>query len=421
MKLVDACCTLQLAIAGFLLAILGANLHDPYLLPVRGWALPALLAASGVGLGLLWMLRRHRLLLLIWLAIPLACLGAEASFQLRKQSVLAADSALARDLGQHFIVGYSRLDQVETLASKGLIGGIFVTSPNVSNHLGQDIAQLQQRRREAGLPPLIVATDQEGGIVSHLSPPLTALPALAALTGLAPEQRVLAARQAGQIHGRELAALGVTVNFAPVVDLRPTTPAGHWDFHSMIARRAISEDPAMVVQIAQSYAEGLSASGVRPTLKHFPGLGRVPEDTHHFRASLATDRATLEASDWRPFRQLLPSAGAWLMVGHVTVDAVDPDHPASHSRRLIDGVIRHDWGYQGVIVTDDLTMSAVYQHGYCAAVLGALNAGADLLLISFDGEQYYRAMDCALKGRLDPAMLRLSAAGLAADRSSPSW
>ena len=104
------------------------------------------------------------------------------------------------------------------------------------------------------------------------------------------------------------------------------------------------------------------------------------------------------------------------MIGHVTLTAVDPDRAASHSRLVVDGIIRKKWNYQGVVMTDDLVMGAIYQHNVCTAVVEALNAGVDLLLVAFDGAQFYRIFACAKaassEGKLDPATLRESEARL---------
>jgi beta-N-acetylhexosaminidase len=98
------------------------------------------------------------------------------------------------------------------------------------------------------------------------------------------------------------------------------------------------------------------------------------------------------------------------MIGHVTLTAVDPDRAASHSRLVVDGIIRRKWNYQGIVMTDDLVMGAIYQHNVCTAVTEALNAGVDLLLVAFDGAQFYRIFSCAsealAQGKLDAAMLR---------------
>jgi beta-N-acetylhexosaminidase len=144
-------------------------------------------------------------------------------------------------------------------------------------------------------------------------------------------------------------------------------------------------------------------------------LGGVKTDTHHFAAILDTPLAQLEAADWRPFRQVLAASHAEIMVGHVTLAAVDPDRPASHSKRVINGIVRQKWNYQGIVVTDDLVMGAVYTH-LCTAVVEALNASVDLLLVAYDGSQFYRAFACASdafkRHELDIATLRDSEARL---------
>jgi hypothetical protein len=103
---------------------------------------------------------------------------------------------------------------------------------------------------------------------------------------------------------------------------------------------------------------GLEAAGVGATIKHFPGLGRVRRDTHIVSADLDTPVDELDASDWRPFKDVLAGTSAQLMVGHVSLTAVDPGRPASHSKAVIDGIIRKKWHYQGIIITDDLVMRA---------------------------------------------------------------
>jgi hypothetical protein len=118
-------------------------------------------------------------------------------------------------------------------------------------------------------------------------------------------------------------------------------------------------------------------------VKHFPGLGRVRADTHHFAARLDPPLATLEASDRRPFRDVLANSRAALMVGHVGLTALDPDRPASHAKAVLEGLIRRQWNYQGVIITDDLVMGAIYGGDVCQAVVEALNGGAGRLLVAY--------------------------------------
>jgi len=398
----------------------GINSNDPYMVPLRGMGNIALVVTS-VAIAVALIHRgiwrgpgmAGRLLLLLWCLPPLAMLGAHIAFEIRKRDVLRTETAKAIRLGRHFVVGYNSFAEVAILAEKGLIAGVYVTRHNVAgrtaNELTAEIAALQQRRHAAGLPPLIVVADQEGGIVSHLAPPLTRLPALSTLVALEPERRTEEAERLGRIHGQELGSLGVTTDFAPVLDLKPEARRIRLDFNTLIGQRAISDDPATVSAIALPYIRGLAASGVGAVVKHFPGLGRVSTDTHHFTAELDAPVEELEASDWRPFRDVLAGSRAQLMIGHVKLRALDPDRPASHSRRIVDGLIRKQWHYQGVVMTDDLVMGAIYQHDVCTAVVEGLNAGVDLLLVAYDGAQFYRVFACASaasdQARIDSAVL----------------
>jgi beta-N-acetylhexosaminidase len=407
------------------LIFVGININDPYFVWLRGPGNASLVAASlAVVVALLWYGFWRgvlgRLLVLLWLLPSLSMLCATASFDIRKQRVLHTSISRAHNLGQHFVVGYSSFDEVARLAEKGLIGGVYITRHNVAGRsveaVKSELAALQERRRIAGLPPLIVAADQEGGIVSHLAPPLTALPALATLADLPADIRRQKAEAYGRIHGSELASLGVTQNFAPVLDLRFDSSRHLFDYHTLISQRAIAGDPAVVSEIALAYVRGLEASGIEATIKHFPGLGRLHADTHHFQTKLDAPIDELEAMDWRPFKEVLAGSTAELMMGHVNLAAIDPDRPASHSKRVVDGLIRNKWNYQGVIITDDLVMGAIYGHDVCTAVVEALNAGVDLLLVAYDGAQFYRIFACAseaaARGALDRDMLARSEARL---------
>ena len=408
-----------------LVAFAAANNNDPYLVPLRGGGNIALVIASIAIVAILlrkshWSRLSGKLLVMLWCLPPMLMAVAHLSFELRKHDVLSAEVAEARQLGPHFMVGYSSFPEVARLAEQGLIGGVYVTRHNIRGRsidaLRAEIAALQEKRRAAGLPSLIVAADQEGGIVGHLAPPLTKVPALATLAGLAPDDQQAKAEEFGRIHGLELASLGVNLNLAPVLDLKPPQRRNRLDFHTLIGQRAIATDPVVVSTIASAYVRGLEEQGVGATLKHFPGIGRVRTDTHHFSANLNTPVRELEATDWLPFREVLSQSHSALMVGHVTLSAVDPDRAASHSKRVVDGIIREKWGYQGIVTTDDLVMGAIYQHDVCKAVVEAINAGVDLLLVAYDGAQFYRIFGCALdgsrQGKLDTAMLRASAARL---------
>lgn len=382
------------------------HLKDPHLRFMRAWELGLLLGALAVGIAVAWRFARGRLrpvALGLAFAALLTALGNEAASRRHRAEVDAASGPVAQALGARFIVGYDDAAQLRDRVRKGLIGGIFVTGRNVKGRtaaeLRDEIAGLQALRREAGLPPLVVATDQEGGAVSRLSPLVEPQPALATLldADVSDEELKQRAHAYGARQGRALAALGITLNFSPVVDLRPGRAPGRWDLHTRIDERAISADPAITAQVALAYEQGLESAGIRGTLKHFPGLAGVTEDTHHFAAVLHTPAARLATHDWKPFQEVSKQSDAAIMLGHVILPELDAEHPVSFSRRIVRQVIRGEWGYQGLLVTDDLTMGAAYNRGLCDATVRALGAGVDLLLIAYDHDKYFDAMHCALQ------------------------
>lgn len=328
-------------------------------------------------------------------------LANEVLFQWQKYQVLAGGPVLRR-LGSHFVVGFRDFADLRPLAERGLIGGIYVSRANLRGRtraeIQQEIAELQALRRGAGLPPLFVAADQEGGSVAHLSPLVEAQPPLASLVGRdAPAAQGERARQYGRRQGRALAELGINLNLSPVVDLKPVGGRTWKDRHTLLDRRAIAADPAPVTAIASGYSRGLAESGVQPTVKHFPGLARVRGDTHLVRARLDGPPAAL-ARDWQPFRTVTAESGAAMMLAHVVLPAVDARYPVSTSRAVAHDLLRRQWGYAGLLITDDLNMGAVYADGIGPAATRALDAGVDLILVSYDPDQYYRALYAAARG-----------------------
>lgn len=402
-----------------LICVLAAyHLQNPHLLPVRAWVEPILLlvAVRCLASTLCWRPRQLWLTLSIaavWLtAIVFIVAGASAQYRHRQIILQAADldPELMARLGEHLVVGYDNSQEIRKLAQRGLIGGIFITRRNVAGksyeQLRAELAMLQAARRQAKLPPLIIATDQEGGSVSRLSPPLPLQPALASVLAAdsPPHEIAQRARQYGATQASALAALGINTNFSPVVDLKPTFATNSLDFHTQIAKRAIASDPEIVTQVALAYSQALLRQGVMPTLKHFPGLGSVSADTHHFNAYLNSTLPELQARDWRPFQQILSQTPALLMVGHVTINALDKTQPASVSPAVLSGLIRQQWQFEGVMISDDLSMAPIYNRGLCRSSIASLNAGMDLLLVSYDWRKYYLILDClrhaAQAGRL---------------------
>lgn len=227
---------------------------------------------------------------------------------------------------------------------------------------------------------LIVAVDQEGGVVTRLSPKY-GFPTVASEAeigaGTVDEARTWATSIA-----MTLASVGINLNFAPVVDINvnPDSPAiGALD-------RSFSADPDVVVEMATVEIDAHRLARVRTTLKHFPGIGSSTTNTD-FGVADVTD--TWTRTELEPFRRLIATGDADLvMAGHVVNGQLDPDHPASLSRPTVTGILRGELGWTGPVVTDDLQAAAIdAAFGRDEAIVLALEAGCDLLL--FANQQVY--------------------------------
>lgn len=375
-----------------------AHQRHPRLIVIRDYetliicALLAIAVVCTFGLKPFWLSYSLKMLALVLIAIALY---SAWHFMMLEDRLQTDPTEAEKLINKRLILGFRNFNDIARLADNG-IAGIFITKRNIEGRTHDEISRelqlLQSRRQSSGLPPLIVASDQEGGAVSRMSPLVPLQHHLSRFTsrkGASREIYLYGLRQ-----GAELRRLGINVNFSPVVDLKPDMPPDSGDRHTRIASRAISGSVEDVVAIALPYIEGLEAAGVVPTLKHFPGLGRVTADTHIRAATLETSVHELAATDWVPFIKLSKESRSWIMLSHVTLADVDPTSPVSTSSRVVSEIVRGRLGFKGKLVTDDLTMGAVYNRGFCRSVSEAYHADIDYLLLSFDSEKYVDLMQC---------------------------
>ncbi len=226
-----------------------------------------------------------------------------------------------------------------------------------------------------GRPDAPVLVDQEGGRVQRLGPPHWRPMPAAAQFGKLAARDAEAGREAVALNARllgdELAACGITADCAPVLDL------SYPETHEAIGDRAFGSEPALVADLGRAFCDGLSATGVLPIVKHVPGYGRASVDSHLELPRVSASLAELEASDFATFRALVDAP--WAMTAHIVFEAVDPERAATVSPRLIEQVIRGFIGFEGVIVTDDLSMEAL-SGSPAERAQAALAAGCDLVL-----------------------------------------
>jgi beta-N-acetylhexosaminidase len=240
---------------------------------------------------------------------------------------------------------------------------------------GQVKALTETLREVVGRHDAPILIDQEGGRIQRLQPPQwRASPAAASLGRLALADRggaLEAARLSGRLIASELTKLGIDVDCAPVLDLR--LPGAH----DVIGDRAFSGDPDLVAALGRALAEGLGAGGVLPVAKHIPGHGRAKSDSHVALPVVDADEAELSRTDFAPFKALndLP----WAMTAHVIYSAIDPAEPATTSSTVVRNIIRGTIGFDGLLLSDDLSMEAL-RGDLGARARASLGAGCDVVM-----------------------------------------
>jgi beta-N-acetylhexosaminidase len=254
-------------------------------------------------------------------------------------------------------------------------GGVCLFARNITTP--ERTARLVRDLRDALGHDALMATDQEGGaVLRRLDVPHAPTPqALGRLND------VEAAREAGRVAARGIIELGLNWNYAPSLDVNvdPLNP--------VIGERSFSADPQVVAELGVAWAQGSEEIGVMSAVKHFPGHGDTRTDSHLTLPVVDKSRAELEAVEWLPFRAAVRADLGSIMTAHILYPQIDAEAPATVSRHLLHDLLRRDWGYDGVVVTDAMDMRAVadrYPDGHGAAL--ALQAGADAVLSCGHGD-----------------------------------
>ncbi len=265
-------------------------------------------------------------------------------------------------------------------------------------------------RAAVGRTDAPVLIDQEGGRVARLKPPhWRDYPAPARIAALGGDAAREAAWLGARLIADDLAMLGITVDCAPVLDI----PVAGAD--PIIGDRALGTTPARVAELGLAVCDGLMAGAVLPVIKHIPGHGRGNVDSHKGLPVVATPRTELDSTDFAPFRAL--AGMPWAMTAHILYSALDSQHPATLSPLVVGDVIRTSIGFDGVLVSDDLSMQAL-GGSLLERARGALVAGCDLVL-HCNGDMTEMsgiaaaigAMSAAARRRLDAGEARRKAPG----------
>ena len=279
-------------------------------------------------------------------------------------------AALAAAVLQPGFVGTTPPPWVCRWLGEGL-GSVVLFARNVVDH--EQVATLTANLR-AERPDVIVAIDEEAGDVTRIeSARGSSRPGNYALGAV--DDPALTEEVARDL-GAELAAVGVTLDYAPDADVN-SNPA-----NPVIGVRSFGADPDLVARHTAAWVRGLQSGGVAACAKHFPGHGDTRVDSHHDLPRIGGDRARLDAVELAPFRAAVAAGAQAVMTGHLLVPALDPELPATLSPRVLGGLLREEMGFGGVVVTDAVEMRAVAdRYGFTGAAVRALVAGADAICV----------------------------------------
>ena len=317
---------------------------------------------------------------------------------------------LEEQIGQLLMVGFpgtSPTPELIELIQRYHVGNIILFSRNVrdARQLHELTSRLQELAREAGQRfPLLIAIDQENGMVQRLGEDATIFPGNMALGATASEQN---AYEVALAAGLELRALGVNLNLAPVVDVN-NNPA-----NPVIGVRSFGENPSQVARMAGAEIRGYQSAGVATCIKHFPGHGDTATDSHLSMPVVPYGLERLEQIEFVPFKSGIAAGTDCVMTAHIYFPALmgETNLPATLSPAVIDGLLRKQLGFQGVIISDCLEMNAVSETvGVARGTVLAQQAGNDLILISHLFERQLAGIE-ALKsavqtGEIAPEQIR---------------
>lgn len=261
-------------------------------------------------------------------------------------------------------------EQLAALIEDLKVGGVIHFGRNIANI--KQVYELNMAIQNASQIPLFIGLDQEGGPVLRISNEVTPIPGAMTLSSSASLEDV---KKVSRISGKELRALGFNMNFAPVGDINnnPDNP--------VINSRSYSDKPNVVASFVQSSFKGLQESLILPTVKHFPGHGNTSVDSHLDLPIMKESKESLYQNELHPFKQAIDNGIDGVMMSHVLYTSLDDAFPASLSHSIITGILKEEFKFNGLCVTDSLTMKAISnKYTKEEVVYYAVMAGIDLLI-----------------------------------------
>ena len=311
-----------------------------------------------------------------------------------KVDKLVANMSDADKVGQLLMIGIhgkTLNDDAKFMLNEYRVGGIILFDRNMESkdQVKSLITDINKTGKSAGLTPLFIGIDQEGGAVARMEDQLIKVPPAEELGKEPIEQAVSLAKQSGT----ELKDLGFNINFAPVADL------------GLTYGRSFSTNPDEVVRYASAVGKAYDEAGLWYSYKHFPGIGKTDVDLHADTSVVPVSKENLLNEDTKVFVDLIKQSKTntyAIMVSHAMYPQIDAEHPSSLSKAIITDWLRKDMGYNGVVVTDDMDMGALAKHyTFGDMAVQSILAGSDILLVCHEYEHMQEAYNGLMKAVKD--------------------
>ena len=312
----------------------------------------------------------------------------------QKVDKLVANMSDADKVGQLMMIGIhgkTLNDDAKFMLNEYRVGGIILFDRNMESkdQVKTLITDINKAGKSAGLTPLFLGIDQEGGAVARMDDRLIKVPPAEEVGKESVEQAASLAKEVGT----ELKDLGFNINFAPVADL------------GLTYGRSFSANPDEVVRYASAVGKAYDEAGLWYSYKHFPGIGKTDVDLHADTSIVPVSKETLLSEDTKVFVDLIKQSKPntyTIMVSHAMYPQIDPDHPSSLSKAIITDWLRKDMGYNGVVVTDDMDMGALAKHyTFGDMAVQSILAGSDILLVCHEYEHMQEAYNGLMKAVKD--------------------
>ena len=311
-----------------------------------------------------------------------------------KVDKLVANMSDADKVGQLLMIGIhgkTLNDDAKFMLNEYRVGGIILFDRNMESkdQVKSLITDINKTGKSAGLTPLFIGIDQEGGAVARMEDQLIKVPPAEELGKEPIEQAVSLAKQSGT----ELKDLGFNINFAPVADL------------GLTYGRSFSTNPDDVVRYASAVGKAYDEAGLWYSYKHFPGIGKTDVDLHADTSVVPVSKENLLNEDTKVFVDLIKQSKTntyAIMVSHAMYPQIDAEHPSSLSKAIITDWLRKDMGYNGVVITDDMDMGALAKHyTFGDMAVQSILAGSDILLVCHEYEHMQEAYNGLMKAVKD--------------------